>query len=305
MKNVEHFFLGIRVAAWVEIICFFILILLIAIFTGTEINFFGFNPHPFWIVVILISAQYGTLAGLLAALVSTGIYLAGPLPKQTLLQEWSQYFFQLTKLPLLWFVSALILGELRMKHIRERDRLRILALEAEERERGLAESYEALKRLKERLEYRVATQMPTTLMVIEAYKKLEESEKSNLLKNTCELIKVMISPDKFSIFFKKEDRLEIAQQEGWKATDHYMKTFSSETALYQEIIEKKRVLSLNAQDVLILNSEGILAVPILSSPESPAMGMIKIEEMPFQGLKLSTIESLRLIATSLGKAYER
>ncbi|QLH35017.1 MAG: hypothetical protein HWD61_01775 [Parachlamydiaceae bacterium] len=57
--------------------------------------------------------------------------------------------------------------------------------------------------------------------------------------------------------------------------------------------------------MLILNSEGILAVPILSSPESPAMGMIKIEEMPFQGLKLSTIESLRLIATSLGKAYER
>lgn len=305
MKKNESYFLGIRVAAWVEIACFFLLCLAIAFFTGTNFNFFSISPHPFWIVVILISVQYGTLAGLLAALVATIVYLAGPLPKHNILLEWSEYFFLLAKLPLLWFVSALILGELRMKHIRERDRLRVIAYETEEREKKLAEAYEGLKRIKERLELRVASEVPTTLMILEAFKKLEECKKDEIIPRACELIKILISPEKFSIFLLNLNQLEVVKTEGWEAKERYAGSFASTTPLFREIVEKKRVVSLTTSDIDSLGTEGVLAAPILASPTSKVIGMIKIELMSFHQVKLVTIETLQFIGLRIGKAYER
>ncbi len=304
MEKKERYLFGIRIAALVEIACFFIICLLIAYLVGIDFNFFSVSPHPFWIVVILISAQYGTLAGLLAAFVATIVYLAGPLPKQNILQEWSEYFFVIAKLPLLWFVSAIILGELRMKHIRERDHLRVIAYETEEREKKLAESYESLKRIKERLETRVAAEIPTNLIILDSIKKLEESEKKDIIPRAFNLIKVLIAPEKFSIFFRDSDGLKLEATEGWGTEERYAKNFVSTTPLYREIVERKRVLSLMNRDADTLVTEGMLATPILSSPSSEVIGMIKIEQIPFQQVKLGTIESLRLIGVSIGKAYE-
>lgn len=303
MRKKESFFLGVRVSAWVEIVCFFLITTFIAFLIGINYNYFSISPHPFWIVVLLISAQYGTLAGLLAAFFSTLIYLSGALPKQTILQEWNDYFFLIAKLPLLWFVTALILGELRMKHIRERDHLRVLALETEEREKKLAESYEALKRLKERLEMRVASETPTTLMIVEAFKKLEDSDKNEIPLNACELTKIFLAPEKFSLFLFDHHELTCKETRGWDTSDPYSKSFSSTTPLYQEIVEKKHAVSLLAADPMILGKEGVLAAPIQASSTGPVLGMIKIEQIPFQRVNVALIESLRLVGYSIGKAY--
>ena len=304
MKTKESYFLGIRVSAWVEIFCFFFISFLLAFIIGIDYNYFSVSPHPFWIVVILISAQYGTLAGLLAALTATIVYLSGTLPKQNILQEWNEYFYLLAKTPLLWFVTALILGELRMKHIRERDRLRILAYETEEREKRLAESYDALKRIKERLEMRIASEMPTTLMIVEAFKNLESAKKNDTYKKASELIKVFLAPEKFSIFILDSNGLKCVETAGWEVSDHYTKNFASTSHLYQEIVEKKRAISLTTSDITILGKEGILAIPIQASPTSQVIGMIKIEQIPFQRINVAMIESLRHVGNSIGKVYE-
>jgi len=304
MKNKEWSLFGVRAAAWVEIACFFFICVVIAFAANTDFNFFNFSPHPFWIAIILISAQYGTVAGLLAALVATIIYLAGPLPKQSILMEWNDYFFLLAKLPLLWFVSALILGELRMKHIRERDRLKKIADETEDREKQLAESYEALKKIKERLELRVAAEMSTTLIVLESFRKLEICERELVPKQACELIKLLVAPNKFSIFFLNENQLNLVISERWSPEDSYSKSFASTTPLFHEIVEVKRVVSITTMDSEILGSEGLLAIPILISPTDKALGMIKIELIPFQRITLSTIETLRVVGAAIGRNYE-
>jgi polysaccharide biosynthesis protein PelD len=305
MKEKESFFLGIRVSAWVEIACFFFFSYIIAFLIGSNYNYFAVSPHPFWIVVIFVSAQYGTLAGLLAAFVSTLVYLSGgPLPKQNILQEGSEYFFLIAKLPLLWFVSALILGELRMKHIRERDHLRVLAYETIEREKKLAESYEGLKRLKERLELRVSSEMPTALVIVDAFKKLEEANKKEINERAGDLTKILIGPEKFSIFLLDSQKLKSVDTVGWRPEDHYANSFEQTNPLFQEIVDKKRVVSLTTSDSDILGREGVLAAPIQSSPLSPVIGMIKIEQIPFPRVTLTTLESLRLIGNAIGKAYE-
>ncbi len=117
-------FLGLRLVAWIEMLIFFCLMFAIAFIFRIPFNYFSVSPHPFWIIVILMAAQYGTNEGLVAAIISTCVLLLGPLPTQDILQDRFQYFFILVKTPLLWFIAAVIFGELRKRQIRERDHLK-------------------------------------------------------------------------------------------------------------------------------------------------------------------------------------
>ncbi len=76
-------FIGIRTSAWVEIFAFFIILTFISYLSSLPFNFFNVSPHPFWIVVVLMAAQYGTLEGLLAAFIATLFLSLGPLRKGT------------------------------------------------------------------------------------------------------------------------------------------------------------------------------------------------------------------------------
>lgn len=303
MKQAGRTILGMRVAALLEIIFFFLFFFVLSIFLGIGFNYFLVTPHPFWIAVIFISAQYGTVEGLLCALVATIIFLMGPMPERSILESRGEYFFHLTKTPFLWFLMALLLGELRMKHIRERDHLRMLAFESTEKEKKLSESYEWLKKIKERLEMRLASEMPTTLMVIDAYKKLQEAKGEEVLDRAAEWIQLMIAPEKFSIFLLESNQLNLAKSSGWESGDSFLNTFSASSPLFNEVIERGRVVSLVTSDFNILEKEGMLAAPIQSSFEKKAIGLIKIEKIPFQRIQFMTVESLRIIGESLGKIY--
>lgn len=298
----EHTFLGFRLVAFVEIFLFFLIATIIAIILKIPFNYFALSLHPFWIVIILISAQYGIREGLFTTLLAILLYITGPLPSPTVLQDDFDYFFSIIKLPLMWLVAAVVLGELRSKHIIERNALRDLALEAKEKEKSITDSYLALKKLKENLEVRVATEMQTALMAYAAFRKFEEE--GNIIKGAEELVKTLIDPQKFSLFLLEENQLKCVFTYGWTSLDKYLKSFDKETELFQEMQAMRVVSVINVEDLPILEKEGLLAVPILSiHRDPPVLGMIKIEDMPFAKLKMRTIESLREIGEWVGGAY--
>src|SRR3989338_6960652 len=165
--------LGLRLAALVEILGFFLMMWLLAYYLGTNLNFWTVSPHPFWIVVILIATQYGTNEGLLAAAVATVVLLTGPLPPMNVLEDRFEHFMVLAKTPILWFAAATLLGELRLRQIRENQGLKEANFVAIEREKQVADAYTALKMLKERLEMLVASEMSTALTAIAAFRELE------------------------------------------------------------------------------------------------------------------------------------
>lgn len=296
-------FLGVRTSAMFEIVAFFVLLALIAFLFGLSLNYYKISPHPFWIIVVLISTQYGTNAGLIAALIATVIFLLGPIPPRNILQEPAEYFFLIAKLPLLWFVAALILGELRIKQLRETERLRIVAQQAEEKEKKIAESYIALKKIKEHLEMRVVSEMQTTLSMITTFELLEKTDKAGVIKGALELTKTLVAPEKFSIYLLDAGELKCVAANEWEPNDHYAKSFNSESLLFQEVIQKRRVVSYNLSPREILGKEGVLAVPIANGATNEVFGMIKIEQIPFLRLRTATIESLRSIGDWVGKAY--
>ncbi|MCH8858369.1 MAG: hypothetical protein IID54_02170, partial [Proteobacteria bacterium] len=64
-------FLGIRLAAVCEAFILFGFLLAVDAFLGAGDRFFTMQPHPFWVPVLLIAAQYGLENGLFAAAVAS------------------------------------------------------------------------------------------------------------------------------------------------------------------------------------------------------------------------------------------
>src|SRR4051812_43219901 len=79
--------------------------------------------HPFWIIILLTTVQYGTNAGVFATVASTIALLTGNLPEQQVSMDKYTWFSEVSRLPLLWFLTSVILGELRVRQIKERDDL--------------------------------------------------------------------------------------------------------------------------------------------------------------------------------------
>ncbi len=297
-------FLGVRTSAWYEMIIFFLVAIGFALALHSGDLFFSVNPHPFWIIVILLSAQYGTTEGLVAATLSTIILLMGNYPEQDLLQDQYTYFLYIAKNPILWFVAAALIGEIRGRHIRERDRLRLAALEAEKKEKAIASNYQNLKMAKERLEVKVAGKMQTTLMSYEALKKLESLDKDIILQGAVDLMRTFIAPEKCSVYLLEDNQLKNIAANGWQSDDPYLTSFSPNSKLFQEVIGGAKVVAVtNPEDRVTLAGEGIIAAPIKSSQKKTIYGMIKVEKLPFTQLRFDTIQLLRLIGEWVGTAY--
>lgn len=299
-------FLSLRVSALFEILGFFIVMFAISILFKIPFNYIKTPLHPFWIVIILISSQYGINEGLFVAIISSIIYFLGPFPLETFAHDSFDYFFSLIKLPMLWLVTAVILGELRSKHIRERNSLKEEAIKAIEKAETISESYEGLKKIKENLEVRVVSEMQTALMAYSSFRRLEEmNDKMEIIKGALDLVKTLIAPEKCSIYLLKENKLELVSSYGWAEKELFSTSFPSESELFQEITINPRVLSIiNSKDATILGLEGILVVPIIDiDSDRGSLGMIKIEEIPFTRLRVTTIETLRTIGEWVGAAY--
>ena len=77
---------GLRKSAVIETVLYLTVALILdyVFFSGNR--FWDVAPHPFWPLVLLISAQYGTSEGLFAAALAATALLAGKLPSRNMSQ---------------------------------------------------------------------------------------------------------------------------------------------------------------------------------------------------------------------------
>jgi hypothetical protein len=297
---------ALRRAALIELGLFFALALALdsAFFGGTRLE--SIQPHPFWIPVLLLSAQYGTTAGLVAALAAILALRLGNMPVQGLRQDLYEYLFEVTKQPLAWLVTAVLFGELRMRHIRERDDLnRSLELARTESE-GIAKAYRDLKRLKDGLEGRVAGQLRTVFTLYEAARAIDKLQEAEVIQGVPSLVNTVMKPRKFSLFMLQAEGLHAVTMEGWTAEDGYSRSFSASSMLFEQVIGRQRHLcAARREDERLLRGEGLLAGPLISSNSGEVVGMLKIESLGFVDLTVHTVENFRILCQWVGTAIAK
>jgi hypothetical protein len=138
---------GLRVTALGEIVVLLGVALLAdkLLFAGDR--FAAISPHPFWIVVLLAAAQYGTSEALAAALLSSAALLVNHVPEQAFNEDLYAWLLRISYNPVLWCIAAVALGEIRTGHQRKADTVREALAEAREHAGAIAEAYERLTRI--------------------------------------------------------------------------------------------------------------------------------------------------------------
>lgn len=296
--------LGLRVAALVEILAFLGAALAVDMHFAQGDRFAGIAPHPFWGIVLLVAVQYGAKEGLVAALAATAVLLVGNLPEQGFSEDLYDWLLRASREPLLWVFAALLLGEIRDAHRRERERLREALAASREQAEGISLAYERLAAIKDHLELRVAGQVRTVQAIFTASRSIEREETGQVLAGVETLVSTVLNPQKFSLFLLQGNALEAALSQGWAEDDVFSRAFDQAAPLFQAVVSHRRDLVVTRPSHgLILGGEGLLAGPLTCSETDEVIGMLKIESMDFLDLHPASVQNFRLLCEWIGWAY--
>lgn len=115
------------------------------------------SPHPFWIPVLLVSLQYGTVSGFIAAAVAIALSLFAGLPEQDIGENLFAYFLRVLGQPILWIGVALLVGQFRMRQLEAKQELRLANQTLTQQREDLAHHARDLRRRVEEIEQELAT----------------------------------------------------------------------------------------------------------------------------------------------------
>ena len=292
--------------ALLELALFFVSAFVIDIVWLDGDRFSQMQPHPFWIIVLLLSVQYGTIAGLFAALASTIALLWGQIPAQRMDQDLYEWLISVSRLPLLWSITALVLGELSMRAMRKQRQLQKSLKEALEHEATLTESVQKLNSLREKLEVRVAGQWRTAGQALRVARDLQYLDPQEVPDGALNLIDALFEPECCSLYLYRDNHLHLKTSRGKETCQTPRHEYKPGHALLTTLIGERRVLCVaDPHDEVLLDGEGLIAAPILTPDNEEVIGMIKIEAMGFARLSTSTIENLRFACDWIGAIYDQ
>jgi len=297
---------GLRASALAEIV-----VLLAAALLADHLLFGGdrfatVSPHPFWIVVLLIAAQYGTSEALAAAALASAALLFDNLPEQAFNEDLYAWLLRVSVNPVLWCIAAVTLGEIRAGHRRKAETLQEEMAEAQEQARAIAEAYEHLLQLKTTLEVLVAGQVRTVRTMYAAARAIERQSIVEVLTGIPHLVRTVMDPEKFSFYLLNGATLEAAANEGWRSGDVFRREFHANSTVFVAVVQERRFLvASDPGHEATLAGEGLLAGPLSSEETGEVFGMLKIESMQFHELTPASIQNFRLLCDWIGTAYAK
>jgi len=298
-------FAGLRLSAVLETLGLLAFILLLDQGASGD-RFFSMQPHPFWIPVLLVAAQYGLEEGLFAAFAASAALLIGNVPPMAPGEDIFASAMHLAFNPALWLIGALLVGGLSERHVRRAADLKRRADLADTEAEILRESVERLAQANESLENRVAGQLMTFAGLYEAAKAVERETPGEVLMGAARLVRSAMNAKEFSIFLLNEGALEAALCEGWPANTKKLRRITAGSPLFDHVVARRAVahVALPAGELMLAN-QGVLAGPICNPASGVVRGMLKVERMSFEDFTPASVHNFKVLCDWLGAALTR
>jgi len=295
---------GFRRSAIIELVIILISLQIIdyVFFDGSA--FKALNPNPFWIPIVLMAVKYGTRESLLTAIFASVLYFSNDLPEKNFTQDSYTYLLTVSSDPLLWFVTAIIVGEICGRRILEKQALRVELANTDQRNAVISDAYEKLKLSKIDIDARIASQLNTISATYRAARHLTNVNLNGFPNWVRDLVLNTLAPEKFSMFVIKGDYLNLQMRQGWKLSDYYHTKIPANTALFKHIVDHQNFLCVTRENEdKILNGQGTLAGPLVDGSNGRVFGMLKIESQRFIDFNQASVESFHILCDWIGEAY--
>lgn len=298
--------LGVPRAAAAETLVFFAAALIFDALVLGGTRFRDVSPHPFWLLSLVMAAQYGTATGIFASVLGTLLAFMGNLPARDPLQDQSAYLLLVAAKPVLWFASALVLGELRMRQERVKTTLQTRVAELEAENGALTVARANLELTTERLRTEAAGRVQTTVALFQAAKTAETQQSGSVFAGVEPLIQSILTPSAYSIYLKSGDHLDLVIHVNDGKTPEAGKRYGPDTALYRAMVAAKQVVHVaTAEGEQTLGRDGVLAGPLLDVETGEAIGMLKVEALPMAMLRPDSLHAFRALCEWIGSAYRK
>ena len=299
-------FLGVpRSAAAETVVLLAAALIFDALFMGGT-RFRAFGAHPFWLVAMVMAAHYGTPTGIFATVLGTLLAFVGNLPPRDPLQNQSAWLLATLGKPVLWFVSAVVLGELRMRQERAKETLRTQVGALEAQNGALTVANADLNLPVDRLRTAAAGQVQTTVALFQAAKTVETQQTGSVFASVEALIQSVLTPTAYSIYLRTDDHLDLVVQTTDGKAAEAQKRYEAASPLYQSVVLGSQVVHVATADgARILGRDGVLAGPLLDVETGTALGMLKVEAMPLTMLRADSLHAFRALCEWIGSAYRK
>lgn len=289
---------------FLENLAFYAACIIIDFFFGDGTRWQEVAPHPFWLAILITSVKYGTLSGLMSATMATLFLYVGNFPPQMFHQTLFEHQWMVSFRPLLFFGVAYVLGELQVRVKIENQRLKKKIVEKEEHLNKMLQTYDGIKRVKEEQETLLASQQNTFATLYQSFRALESLKPSQIILNVDNVIQTVLSPKKLSVWALGEKGFEPVTCVRWEEGDSYVRRFSPKHVISQAFSKNPKPLCLvNESEATVLEGEGVMAAPLIDQESGEIFGMVKIEEMDFLDLTVTSVETFRILCELIGMAY--
>lgn len=301
-------------SAIAEVVVLFALILLVDHLAPT-LGVLDIEPHPFWLPVLLVSLQYGTVSGLLAASVAVGATFFTGLAEQDIGENHFVYFVRVWGEPILWIVAALTIGQFRMQQLaRKQELARANATLTRQRD-DLARHAGALRERCHMLEREIAAQRrvhPHVALAELAIMRMEQArdfDPATVAQRAEQVLGrlagVAFPGSRVALFRKGEAGLVETAASGRSPGSGAVSAISRHSALYKAAIEERRRLSvLDARDEAVLQGIGAMAVPLTGSAGGEPTGLLVLEHAEPVAISTQGLLALEAIAAAIADAID-
>jgi len=296
-------------ASWaLELVIVLSMMLLIA--AGAPIGHLGsISPHPLWIPVLLLSSQYGTIAGVAAAVASMVLYWLAGAPPQAGGEDIYDYLYRIWREPVLWPVAAVVLGGIRVQHARKTESLRSRLVEADAQLRSIGELAEGLRARCEALERQIACaadhSIEAGLAVLDEVRKASPETLKPALARAMEML---VGPASYLLLTLCDGRLAVDNENSGALGDSCKvpRIERLPEALEMELLRGQRLLSIRKSEAVgQFAGVGLIAAPILRPTGDRLIGALLIQSMDPMRLTEATEHNLCVLCRELSQALSR
>jgi hypothetical protein len=302
-------------AALIEIVVLFVL-LNAADWLHPGIELADIRPHPYWLPVLLLSLQYGTISGLLAAGVAIALAATAGFPEQTSQETYFAYLLKIWIEPMLWISAAVVLGQFRMRQIALKQELVSQVTELASQRAAIADYASNLRTHCTALERQIAGRSATdTMKVLEAMNTAQQAGQDNrsaqLDETFARVIDAALPGARATLYMADTTGMRVAAVAGVPADGHPRPWIGPTAPLFRAMMAPEGGFSILTPDgEKQLDGEGVAAVPVIvrsghgTSASRRLVGMLRLDEVDPAALGETTAPALAAIAHAFAPALE-
>ena len=264
------------------------------------------QPHLFWLPILLLSLQYGTVSGLLAA--GTAIAATGLLgwSEQEIGENHFTYLLRVWAQPILWLTTALVLGQFRMRQIEQKQELARLVTELSNQRTAIADYARNLRTRCEGLEREViGRRAPASHAMLASLGRIGTAGPEQMRTVVGSSLEQVLGNCQASVFARTGDELRLLVAHGWTAESPWRDRLSAADPLFVAVAQHGRALSvLQPGDEEELAGEGLAAVPVFAANDRRVLGVLKVDAAHPGELDGSLIDRLQAVAVQIAPLLE-